>query len=120
MRLSVIYDNKNNKAGLPYEIQIVATSFFFKAGYLKAILANLDQNDYVVYVRSYKPKKKIAWRLLVKINEIFGELAETKKATIKHIVFFLNDESEMKLKKYYQKLGYAKKGDNLIKIFTPS
>lgn len=121
MGLSVIYDKKTNQNGLPYEIQIVITSLLFKTGYLKAILlTNLDRNEYVVYVRSYKPKRKIAWMLLVKINEIFKELAKNNKVVISHTVEFLNDESEMKLKTYYQKLGYTKKGEKLIKIFNPS
>lgn len=120
MGLSVIYDKNTNKNGLPYEIQIVTTSLLFKTGYLKATLARINENRYVVYVRSYKPKRKIAWMLLVKINEIFGELAKNNKVVISHTVEFLNEEAEMKLKKYYQKLGYAKKSGKLMKIFNPS
>lgn len=119
MRLSVVYSNEIRKYGLPEEIQIVATSWLIKTGILKAILARVDPNEYVVYVRSYRSGKGTAKTLLIKINEIFQELAKTKKVVIQHTVNFLSDEAEMKLKKYYTQLGYAKRGNLLIKTFRP-
>ena len=118
MRLSVVYSIKISKYGLPKEIQVVATSWLIRVGVLKAILSR-DPGEYVVYVRSYRSGKGIAKILLQKINEIFQELAKTKKIAIQDIVTFLNEEAEMKLKKYYTQLGYIKKGKFLVKTFNP-
>ena len=118
MRLSVVYSKDVNEFGLP-EIQIVVTSWLIKVGILTAMIGEKDPKRYIVYIRSYRPGKGIAKMLLIKINEIFQELARTKKVIINDVVTFLSDESEMKLKKYYTQLGYTKEENLLVKSFKP-
>src|SRR3989344_4822705 len=120
MRLSVAYSKNIGRYGLPEEIQIIATSWLIRVGLLKAILLeSSNHGEYTVYVQSDRPGKGIAKMLLMKINEIFQELAHKNKVVISDEVHFLSAESEMKLKKYYIQLGYAREGETLIKIFRP-
>jgi len=119
MRLSIIRSREINQYGLPEEIQVVATVWLIKVGILKAMLGEKDPNRYIVYVKSYRSGKGIAKLLLLKINEIFQELARKNKVIIRHVVHFLSDESEMKLTKYYRQLGYTKEGELLVKMFKP-
>lgn len=118
MHLTVVYSKINNRKGLPNNIEIIATEWFFrKIGKAKATLTG--ENLYTVYIESSAPGKGVGRMLLAKINKVFTELSTANSMTIRHIVNFLNEEAELKLKKYYVSLGYTKKEGLLMKEFKP-
>lgn len=118
MRFTVIYSQQKDAKGLPKNIEIVATQWWFKKmGILKATLTG--GNTYTVYVQSSVQGKGVARELLLKIDTIFRNLSKTTGIIIRHIVNFLDEEAEVKLIKYYHKMGYTKKEGLLFKEFRP-